>query len=117
MEFLKSAPVTSILVVLIVYFAIKLIAVAGRFWTPSHRQLTLDEKQLKGWRGTTAMENVGLLVLLIGLLLGIQVNPWGYAAALIGVVIFAIFKTIMIRNYPYIDPSTVKKKNGKKKKK
>ena len=117
MEFLRSTPVMSILAVLTIYFAIKLIAVVGKFWTPRHRQLTLDEQQLKGWRLTTAMENVGLLVLLIGILVGIQINSYGFGVALIGVAIFAIFKTIIMKKYPYIDPDTVKKKNGKKKKK
>lgn len=119
-EFFTSQPVTVVLVVLIVYFAAKLFAVASKLWVPRNRKLTLSEHQLKGWRVLVSLESIAMLLVWVGILVGIRVNPYGFAAALVGVALYAVMKWLLMKRYPYIDPATVKKtsyENGKKVKK
>ena len=62
MEILHSQAVLTVLGLLAVYFAIKLIALVVAKWTPRNRALTLDDGQLKQWRITAAMESAGMTV-------------------------------------------------------
>lgn len=117
MEFFQSHPIWVILGILAAYFALKLICVASRVWTPRHRLATLDEKQLRGWRITASLEALGMALLWLGLLLGLVLTPYAFALAAAGAVVYALFKVRMMKKYPYIDPATVKKSGGKKKKK
>ncbi len=116
MEFLQAHPVQVILGVLAAYFALKFICVAFKIWTPKHRLATLDEQQLKGWRIAASLEALGMALLWLGLLLGLALTPYAFILTAAGAVIFALFKSILMKKYPYIDPATVKK-SGKKKKK
>ena len=119
-EFFASQPVTVVLVVLIVYFAAKLLAVATKIWVPRNRKLTLSEHQLKGWRVLVSLEAGSMILIWAGILVGTKVDPCGFAAALVGVALYAVIKWLIMKRYPYIDPATVKKtsyENGKKVKK
>lgn len=116
-EFLHSQPVTLILSVLAFYYVVKFLAVAGKLWTPNHRKLTLDERQLRGWRVLESLECLGMAALWAGLLLSAYVNTWGgIAVGIVGVLLYVGIKAVMMKKYPYIDPASVKK-SGKKKKK
>ncbi len=117
MEILHSQAVLTVLGLLAVYFAIKLIALVVAKWTPRNRALTLDDGQLKQWRITAAMESAGMTALWLGLLLGLALSPYAFALAAAGAIVYAMFKVRMVKKFPYIDPATVKKSGGKKKKK
>lgn len=117
MEILHSQAVLTVLGLLAVYFAIKLIALVAAKWTPRNRALTLDDGQLKQWRLTAAMESAGMTALWLGLLLGLALSPYAFALAAGGAIVYALFKVRMVKKFPYIDPATVKKSGGKKKKK
>ena len=95
-EFFTSQPVTVILAILIVYFAAKLIAVAFKIWVPRNRKLTLSEHQLKGWRILVSLESIAMILIWAGILVGIRVNPYGFAAALVGVAMYAVMKWLIM---------------------
>ena len=117
MELLHSQAVLTVLGLLAAYYAIKFVAVASSRWTPRNRTLTLDETQLKKWRFTAALESAGMVGLWLGLLLGIVLSPYAFALAAAGAIVYALLKVRMVKKFPYIDPSTVKKSGGKKKNK
>ena len=117
MEFLQSETALAVFVLLAVYFAIKFVAAAGGFWIPQNRKKTLTEAQLRAWRLVSAMGSLGMAALWAGLIVGTRVHPNGYFIALAGLVVFVIFKIVMMKKFPYIDPSTVRNPNKKKKKK
>ena len=116
MAFLHSQAVLIICGFLAAYFAAKIIAVLFQLWIPQHRKETLSDAQLRTWRATTALEALGLGLVFFGLWLGAAtLMNAAYAASLVGVVVFVIFKAINMKKFPYIDPKTVKKSKKKKK--
>lgn len=117
-EILTSQAVLALLGLLTAYFGIKLLALVVSKWTPRSRALTLDAEQLKGWRITAALGTAGMACLWLGLLLALALDiPQCYLLTAAGAVVYAAFKVRMVKKYPYIDPSTVKKGGKKKKKK
>ena len=115
-EILSSQVVLGVLGILAAYFALKLIALTAAHWTPRNRALTLDEDRLKKWRITAVLESAGMVCLWLGLLLGIVLSPYVFVLAAAGAIVYAFAKVHMVKHFPYIDPSTVKKGKRKKKK-
>ena len=117
MELIHSPAASAVFGVLGVYFVIKLLAVATKLWTPRNRALTLDEAQLKRWRAVASLESLGMAALWLGLLLSNFLAAPVLLVSLAGAVVYFASLALMRRQFPYIDPSTVKKSGGKKKKK
>ena len=119
MNFLTSGTSLAVFGLLAAYFAVKMIAVGAKFWTPRNRSLTLSAEDLDGWRVQETLLTLSAALFWAGLVLGGFFGARGYWLAVAAFIIFVVLKIVMMKRYPYIDPATVKtgsKKNGKKKK-
>ena len=117
MDIIHSTAASTLFGLFGVYFLIKFLAVSTKLWTPRNRAQTLDEAKLKRWRVVASLESLGVAALWLGLLMSNFLPVQVLLVSAVGAVVYFAAMIVMRKQFPYIDPSTVKKSGGKKKKK